>query len=511
MIHVLQIGEQDDWSRDIAMPDTIYWYYTTASELEVFLERWQTTTSSNKEIFQVILLTTPIVDSLHLLLPYHTPYAVLYDSTLVFTDEHMLDFFKRTCARAYTIADKEKHVQEFATYFYSGQYGERMHVQDLMVAPHFFGDVTYHGRIGATFSGDFGDTFKTVASWKHNRIVKKGAAVQLWPEFQLSGTADVQYTIYMIEEGSTHTVTNVMYVTGEQLKEHILIEAPQHCGLYISVGIQLKGSGTVEVGPVHYRLARKQYGELLVGGKRLIDSKRGELLYYFEPGDLKPPLTVYFSGYRTAEGFEGYWMMKKRGMPFLLFSDPRLEGGAFYIGSAELERQVVETIQQYLVQLGFTNKDLILSGMSMGTFAALHYASDVSPHAVVVSKPLVHLGDIAVRERTIRPGLFQTSLDVLKFVTGGMSDAHVTALNDVFWTHIDKDRLKHTKFAVVYLTHDDYDTDAYHHLISYLHETTQVIGKSFVGKHTDQTEMTVRYFLKFLDTLLVEDFGREQA
>lgn len=25
---------------------------------------------------------------------------------------------------------------------------------------------------------------------------------------------------------------------------------------------------------------------------------------YFEKGDMKPPLAVYFSGYRTQEGFE---------------------------------------------------------------------------------------------------------------------------------------------------------------------------------------------------------------
>ena len=61
-------------------------------------------------------------------------------------------------------------------------------------------------------------------------------------------------------------------------------------------------------------------------------------------------------------------MMKNLGCPFLLFSDPRIEGGAFYLGSEELENKVKETIQYYLDYLGLTSKDLILSGLSMGHF-----------------------------------------------------------------------------------------------------------------------------------------------
>ena len=42
------------------------------------------------------------------------------------------------------------------------------------------------------------------------------------------------------------------------------------------------------------------------------------MIYYFNPGDLKPPLAVYFSGYRSAEGFEGRGMM---GAWAVLFAD----------------------------------------------------------------------------------------------------------------------------------------------------------------------------------------------
>ena len=33
-------------------------------------------------------------------------------------------------------------------------------------------------------------------------------------------------------------------------------------------------------------------------GGRFTDEKRDEFIHYFNPGDMKPPLNVYFSGYR---------------------------------------------------------------------------------------------------------------------------------------------------------------------------------------------------------------------
>ena len=76
---------------------------------------------------------------------------------------------------------------------------------------------------------------------------------------------------------------------------------------------------------------------------------------YFDPGDMKPPLNVYFSGYKTQEGFEGFYMMRNMGTPFLLISEARLEGGAFYLGDKEYENLIVSGIQDCLKQLGFDN------------------------------------------------------------------------------------------------------------------------------------------------------------
>ena len=111
--------------------------------------------------------------------------------------------------------------------------------------------------------------------------------------------------------------------------------------------------------------SRQDRGYFIPGGKRLTSPEGEELFSYFEKGDGKPPFAVYFSGYRQQEGFEGYYMMRNLGCPFILFTDPRSEGGAFYVGNEAYESLIVDEIREKMETLGFTKKDLVLSGASM--------------------------------------------------------------------------------------------------------------------------------------------------
>ena len=160
--------------------------------------------------------------------------------------------------------------------------------------------------------------------------------------------------------------------------------------------------------------------------------KISKFIHYFHPGDLKPPLNVYFSGYRTAEGFEGYFMMKRMNAPFILIADPRIEGGAFYLGSENYEQAIRKVIQNALDYLGFANNQLILSGLSMGSFGALYYATKLNPAAVIVGKPLINLGTIANNMKLVRPNDFGTSLDILRLNQNGITNKDVVQLDNHF-------------------------------------------------------------------------------
>ena len=162
-----------------------------------------------------------------------------------------------------------------------------------------------------------------------------------------------------IWDGSVDEFFEEEVYSEDDLEKAIVIDSKNR-NFLIFLSVEARGRGTIKLGNLHQRWSRKQFGKFVLGGNILHDSKRDEINYFFHPGDFKPPLAVYFSGYRPAEGFEGYYMMKTLGCPFILFSDPRLEGGAFYLGTDELEGKIKETIANYLDYLGFDRKDLFL-------------------------------------------------------------------------------------------------------------------------------------------------------
>ena len=87
----------------------------------------------------------------------------------------------------------------------------------------------------------------------------------------------------------------------------------------------------------------------------------------------------------------------------------------------------------------------------MGTYGALYYASELSPGYVIVGKPLVNIGDIASNEELVRPGGFPTSLDILRSLSGSLSEEGVEILNQRFWASFEKSDFSNTRFIISYM------------------------------------------------------------
>ena len=314
--------------------------------------------------------------------------------------------------------------------------------------------------------------------------------------------------IEQFQSGSLSSLQNRWIFTEEDLSSTVYVTNNNMDGP-VFVSLLAKGKGKLKIVGLHDRHSRKSYGEFLPGGVRKVSSKREEVFLYFDPGDMKPPLNVYFSGYKTQEGFEGFNMMRKMGAPFLLVAESRLEGGAFYLGDDEYEKFITTGIQDCLNQLGFDRSQLILSGLSMGTFGALYNGCKLQPHAIIIGKPLASLGDIAVNERISRPGGFPTSLDVLVKNCGDMSQKSIDSLNHHFWDLFDQTDWSQTKFIVSYMLEDDYDMTAYNRLISHIDDVgVEIIGKGIHGRHNDDTYGIVAWFKNQYDGILKSDFKR---
>ena len=202
-------------------------------------------------------------------------------------------------------------------------------------------------------------------------------------------------------------------------------------------------------------------------------------------------------------------MMRSLGCPMLLIAESRLEGGAFYMGSDEYENLLVKIISDCAEKLGFSSDEIVLSGLSMGTFGALYYGCDIKPHAILLGKPLASIGNVAKNEKHDRPGGFPTSLDVLKFTQGSIDEEAINNLNKRMWKKFENTNFSKTKFIMSYMIEDDYDMDAYNQIIAHLKDSgVKAYGKGIHGRHNDATAPIVEWFVGQYRKVIKEDFNR---
>ncbi len=398
-------------------------------------------------------------------------------------------------------------LQLLSSRYWSGSGGARIGIEWIHISPFLRGSVHYNGHEGLVIEENYGREPVPILSWRMNNIISKDKhSEEIYLVCRREDSVRCELRITEIQSGSPDGFVESRTVPLPMEKPY---EYERERSVYLAIEMWAEGSGKIEVGPMHFRESRNGAGALIPGGVRHADVRGEEFFSYFDPMDCKPPLCVYFAGYHSAQNFEGYHMMRKLGAPFLLLTDPRLEGGSFYLGSEEYETKVEQTIRDALEKLGFTNEQLIMSGLSMGTYGAIYYGTRLQPHAIVIGKPLMNAGDIAAAERTVRPGDFDTSLDVLLSLEGRTDDSAVQALNERMWNRFDRADFSKTKFAVAYMRQDDYDPKAYGDILEHqISDESNVYGKGMEGRHNDNSSGINQWFRMQYDRILKEDYGR---
>ncbi|MBP2622968.1 accessory Sec system protein Asp2 [Streptococcus oricebi] len=504
-LNILQVG-LSDWSREFSLPENMAWHFF-----------WPGSSLAIKKVMQMYKIArfdAIILDDLNYLLDLQeledqlTPYTIFYEEKQAAPSKEAAFFLKRFCAQAVDLSDPEEILRLLAKALFRGQYGDKLTPIDALVQPAFKGRICYNGYEDLELEGAYGEDFSPLVSWKYNIVANRFNPVELWLEYQKEASCQIQLRVKSIAEGSTATVVEERVFSEEEMEQALVLD--HDFTSYLGISLEAKGQGRIRIGALHQRLTRYQFGKYVLGGQILKDSKRQEINYFFYPGDFKPPLAVYFSGYRRAEGFEGFGMMRSLGMPFLLFSDPRVDGGLFYLGSQELETGIKQVIQDHLDLLGFSEQELILSGISMGTYGAMYYGADFKPAGIVLSKPLANLGTIAERGRLLLPRVFPTAFDVLHRHTGGKGKKEVEELNQRFWQKFEAADFRQTTFALSYMKEEDYDPTAFQDLVQALEvKKARVVSKGTSGRHNDDDSSTISWFVNYYKMLLREKFGRK--
>ncbi|MDO4633732.1 MAG: accessory Sec system protein Asp2 [Eubacteriales bacterium] len=492
-IQILQIGSCS-WQELYTIPEETEWNFWDGKEKE--------------QKFDAVILDGEVsAELIPFLQKAADPYRYFYTEQCVLTDE-VYRMLKDRCARK--IVKIERFIETIPLRLYQGQEGYKIGVKDMEIASAFYPGAEYIGSHQIHLAVDIQGRYKEAVYLRYNIPVNVYArrAVEVWPEFVVQGDVQLRYRFRLFSEGCEADPVWEKTAEGEALEEPILITESERG--FLALQIFVCGEGSVDIGPVHFRNSRMRLGQFFPGGRRHADQSRGELLSYFDPGDRRPPLVVYFAGYRTAEGFEGGGIMKSLKTPFLLLSDPRLEGGAFYTGRKDYEDRVVSVIQETLDRLQFRPEQTIFSGLSMGTYGAVYYGCHFQPGAIVIGKPLMNMGTVADNERKNRMGQFQTSLDYLLQMTGGMKEEHIKQLNQRLWSRFDRAEFDRTQFSVAYMKQDDYDPTGYEDILEHLEEkNVSVVGKGLEGRHNDNTIGIVYWFMGQLYRILREDYQRE--
>ncbi|HFI0026111.1 TPA: accessory Sec system protein Asp2 [Streptococcus suis] len=522
---IVQIGEED-WSVGIDLPENLEWFWVAEDKIQDFLDEQVAAELAKLQVdqseeekeppkirlrFHAIVLAGSVSEEL--LAPLSSTieaYSLFKQKDVSVDNQSDTGICRQKVLRDLPFqGTKQETIEYLYRNLFSGQYGAKLKIPEIDVNPNFTGTVQYDGNVGVIFDGQFGQDYETLFTFRFN-LPSFSMSLELWPEYiKEAGDTSIRMEIIALRKGSLGDIHNIIHIDEAQMQEPYILQSDEAVGYY-SVSFAVKGSGRLKFGVTHWRYSREGLGKFVLGGKGYSDSKRQEIFSYFNPGDLKPPLNVYFSGFRGAEGFEGFFMMKSMGAPFVLIADPRLEGGCFYSGTDELENNVKRAIQDALDYLGFTSDQLILSGLSMGAFGGLYYAAHFKPHAVVVGKPFTNLGDTVANLKLRRPDEFETSGDMIRNVVGGSDQAAIERFNQHFWDKFAPVSFEKTQFAIAYMEQDDYDGHALERLVEHLADSeTHIFAKGYEGRHNDNSRAINRWFIAQYHQFLKHDFGRE--
>lgn len=499
-VRVLQLGTED-YNKSMSVSDCAEWCYEPDfSELP-------------EKDFDVVILDREVTaDEFDYLIKFLRAYCLFVLETVPLKKGSAIRrLYIRKMGKRISAEELAHFLKDDLPDYFPGSYGEKFQPQHMSIAQGFKGSVSWRGFEGVDLSGDYGNEMTQIVFWRYNIPLYEKQAVEFWLEYTKDRTVEISLEISMLQFGysADPILQNVWTFSERELEDIVYVENTSEKKGHLFVSIKAKGQGHLTITALHDRHSRRGKGYFIPGGKRVVTSDREEVFYYFDPGNVKPPLNVYFSGYKTKEGFEGYYMMRGMGHPFLLIAETRLEGGAFYIGSEEYENAIEQIIREHMRKLGFRNSEVILSGLSMGSFGALYYGCKIRPNTILLGKPLASIGDVAENERLKCPEGSHSWLDVLHKACGNLGQDAMRRINDKFWEAFDHTDWSETRFAVAYMIEDDLDGNAYKDLQSHLKDAgVQIYGKGLHGRHNDNTPGIVNWYVNQYRGIIQNDFGR---
>lgn len=497
-MNILQIGPVN-WADQYQLPKSIQWEFNDYP-------------SDKKHNYNAVLVTgkNKLTDDNWCQLQWQVdPYNVIYLAGIKDQLSLAARHFLKYQAAISSTDQPQTIIDNLPKQYFFGQSGMRFAPTNLLPQMNNIQTFELQDADHLLITTDTKEKWQSIGNYKTNVYLDPDRLIKFWLEYQTDHLA-VRLRIFIQPSGGNGDPADSFILSLNSLDEVQLPIKMSKEIRFAAVGLEVKGKGKLRLGPLHSRWARAGRGEFITGGQRIVNpANREDIAYYFNPGDLRPPLNVYFSGARGKEGFEAYPLFRNMHTPTILFTDMRLEVGQFYTTSF-MEKNIKKIILKYLAQLGFDKSQLIMNGISMGTYPAMKLGAQLGPYAINVAKPLANLGLIAERGRLERPDTFATIFDVDNQLLPSLKLSQLQKLDQQFWQSFEKTDLSQTRLFVGYMKDDDYDNRT----IEYLRHSHSIANakqfstNGFAGRHNDDPTITT-WFVDRLNQLLRDDFERK--
>lgn len=496
-MNVLQLGSTN-WAKEYSIPDDVKWSFN----------------SYDKKIkyFDLVIITGGVsADTIdwRKLQWMIEPYRVLYTKEVLGTlNKEATRFLKLQMATEIN-EDVQTLIDSLLSKYFSDQGGIRLKSRQLIINENNCESYEYQDGDHLLLKANTRGQWKNIGTYNERIPIAEYRLMDLWLEYQSQGLQP-RLRVFIHPVSGDGKSGDMHIIECDSTKDQRIPIAVSNQPRVVSVTLEVKGKGTLSLSSLHYRWSRSGIGKFLPGGKLLQNPQtREQVAYLFNPGDLRPPLNVYFAGARGLEGFEAVHLFRSVHAPSLLFTDTRLEIGQFYAGSF-WEQQIVSTIRKTLKRLGFTSQQLVLNGISMGTYPALKIGSILKPYAINVAKPITNLGYLASRARLQRPEDFTAIFDIDLRLLGDLTHEHLVEMDKKFWDRFNRADLKQTRLFIGYMLNDNYDDRTIEKLkkSKAVQQCRQFSYKGFPGRHNDNPYV-VLWFVSRVKYLSKISFKRE--
>ncbi|WP_242363785.1 accessory Sec system protein Asp2 [Limosilactobacillus antri] len=502
-MNVLQLGG-DNWAEQYQIPSDIKWEFNA----------YPVKDKKRQHRYDVLIFTgEPELtgDEWFQLQWLVDPYKVFCLPKVKATASRQLRLFLQQQKAAVIDRLPQDLIADLIPKYYTGQSGLRILPGQLLLNPRHVPAYRFVDGQHVDVDVDAGNQWQDLGTYEQNLFIDPHHLIKFWLEYQGTGF-QLRLRIFIQPNGGDGDVQDCHYleVTGNQELELPIAASPDI--RFACIGLEVRGSGKLRLGVLHSRWSRAGHGAFLTGGERIVDpAKHEDVAYYFNPGDMRPPLNVYFSGARGLEGFEAYPLFRNAHAPSLLFTDMRLEIGQFYTGPV-IEEKIKQVIREKLAELGLTNHELIMNGISMGTYPAMKLGMQLSAYAINVAKPIANLGYVAERGRLQRPDEFATIFDIDAQIARGLDEQSLRQLDEEFWRLASQADLTATRLFISVMNDDDYDNRALTDLRSNsaVQKAKQFSYKGFGGRHNDDPA-SIQWFAQRVAYLTGKEFKRSNV